>query len=100
MEIGNRQRYRVVNSLASKEHDPEERIYVEVKMLRRSPNSKATKIVRRGDVVHLVTGTAKGATVNCYESLDSTTPNGTIVDRDILTVHVPRPESDGRGRFR
>lgn len=70
--------------------DPDERVYGDVKVVGRSPNTTVTKIFRRGDVMHLVSGAAVGNRVNFYSSLDSTIPAGQVSDLDLVAIHLPK----------
>lgn len=73
--------------------DPDGRIFAEVKG-GNSRNVTATVVFRRGDVMHLISGVAKGNRLNYYCSVDSTTPVGHVMDFDVVSIHVPKPKTN------
>lgn len=75
------------------EVNPEQRVMVEVRTSDGRQGRTITKIVRHGDVAHLVSGHARNMNVNFYPSLDSRDPSGQIQEKDITTVHRPPHKS-------
>lgn len=71
------------------EVNPDQRVLVEVQAPGGGQGRTITKIVRHGDVAHLVSGHARNMNVNFYASLDSRDPCGQIPEKDITTVHRP-----------
>jgi len=79
-----RKSYRFLVPLATE--NPDEMVFGEVKVYGKT--TTITMVFRRGDVMYLVSGCATGKMVNYFSSIDSTTPDGQVLDRLIMTVHI------------